>query len=108
MVFKKGRPLIYMLIVAVFAFAVPSAAHAEPSYAKYGRIAMQETANKYPDADIVDYKYEGHFTASDSRTEERFKLWLRGSGAEFGVRVHIFVAADSGQIRDVRIEEIRG
>ncbi|WP_336772203.1 YqzG/YhdC family protein [Paenibacillus sp. MMO-58] len=106
--FKKGRLLIYMVIVALFAIAVPSAAYAEPSYAKYGKIAMEETANKYPDADIIDYKYEGHFTASDSRTEERFKLWLRGSGAEFGVRVHIFVAADTGQVRDVRIEELSG
>ncbi|WP_201000407.1 YqzG/YhdC family protein [Paenibacillus glycanilyticus] len=106
--FKKGRLLIYMLIAALFAIAVPSAAHAEPSYAKYGKIAMQETANKYPDADIIDYKYEGHFTADGSRTEERFKLWLRGNGAEFGVRVHIFVAADTGQVRDVRIEELRG
>ncbi|NIK68919.1 MULTISPECIES: YqzG/YhdC family protein [unclassified Paenibacillus] len=105
---QKCRPLIYMLIVAVFAFAVPSAAHAEPSYAKYGRIAMQETANKYPDADIIDYKYEGHFSASGSRAEERFKLWLRGGGSEFGVRVHVIVATDSGQVRDIRIEELRG
>lgn len=108
MVFKKSRLLIYMLIIAVFAFAVPSIVHAEPSYAKYGRIAVQETANKYPNADIIDYKYEGHFSADGSRAEERFKLWLRGSAAEFGVRVHIFVAADSGKIRDIRIEELKG
>lgn len=104
--FKRSKPLIYLLVVSILAFAAPAAAHAEPSYAKYGRIAMQEAANQYPDADIIDYKYEGHFAAG-TRNEERFRLWLRGAGSEFGVRVHIFVAADSGQVRDVQLEELR-
>lgn len=106
MAVKIRRSLIYMLVGAIFAIAVPAAAHAEPAYAKYGRIAMQETANRYPDADIIDYKYEGHFAAG-AMAEERFRLWLRGGMSEFGVRVHVFVAEDTGQVRDVRIEELR-
>ncbi|GLX70781.1 DUF3889 domain-containing protein [Paenibacillus glycanilyticus] len=106
MAIKPSKGFIYLLIVAVFVFGVPSEAHAEPSYAKYGRAAMQETANRYPDANIIDYKYEGHFETSGARNEERFRLWLRGSGGEFGVRVHVYVAADTGQVRNVELEEI--
>ncbi|SFD70328.1 Protein of unknown function [Paenibacillus catalpae] len=100
-------PLIYMILVAFMGFAAPSAVHAEPSYAKYGRVAMQEAANQYPDADIIDYKYEGRFAAAGSNSEERFRLWLRGAGSEFGVRVRVIVTADTGDVRDVQLEEIR-
>ena len=102
------KPLIYMILLAVTSLAAAaSSVHAEPSYAKYGRVAMQETANRYPDADIIDYRYEGHFAAAGSNSEERFRLWLRGAGTEFGVRVRVFVKADSGDVRDVQLEEIR-
>lgn len=100
------QPLIYMILVTMFVMAAPSMAHAEPAYAKYGRIAMQEAANQYPEADIIDYKYEGRFP-SGANAEERFVLWLRGAGTEFGVRVRIRVAAETGDVRDVQLEEIR-
>ncbi|MGO4106755.1 DUF3889 domain-containing protein [Paenibacillus sp. YAF4_2] len=101
------QPLIYMILVTIFVMAAPSMAHAEPAYAKYGRIAMQETANRFPEADIIDYKYEGRFPSGTTDAEERFVLWLRGAGSEFGVRVRIRVVSDTGDVRDVQVEEIR-
>ncbi|MEX2105168.1 MAG: DUF3889 domain-containing protein [Bacilli bacterium] len=61
----------------------------EPTYAKWGRLAMQETKNKYPRADIVDYLHVGAVTESPSITVDKFKLWLRQDQREGGVYVNI-------------------
>lgn len=58
---------------------VPTIAHAQqeiPAYAKWGRLAMQETQSKYPHASIIDYLHEGSEVKADS-TIEKFKLWLK-------------------------------
>lgn len=59
-----------------------------PSYAKWGKLAMQETKQKYPDAEIVDYLHRGRHKKGDAMIEQ-FKLWLRGENKEFGVYVNI-------------------
>ncbi|MFF2089106.1 DUF3889 domain-containing protein [Paenibacillus sp. NPDC058174] len=66
------------------------AAALEPDYAKWGKLAVQETASKYG-AEIVDYKYEGRYPDSSEAVEERFKLRLRRGAEEFGVRVSVHV-----------------
>lgn len=65
--------------------------HAEkdiPSYAKWGKLAMEKTKEKYPNAQIIDYLHEGR-QQKDHTMIEKFKLWLRGSNREFGVFVNI-------------------
>lgn len=79
---------------------------AAPSYAKWGKLAMEETAKAYPDAAIVDYKYEGRFEAGPGGTEERFRLWMRKDGREFGVRVSISLQTESERVRSVKLNEI--
>lgn len=59
-----------------------------PAYAKWGRLAMQETQSKYPHANIIDYLHEGSELKENS-TIEKFKLWLRDGDHEFGVFVRI-------------------
>ena len=74
---------------------VTSAVHAaypgmqEPSYAKWGRLAVFETGKRYPDYQIVDYLYMGRNLAQNGDNVERFKLWLRKGAAEKGVVITI-------------------
>jgi len=59
-----------------------------PSYAKWGKLAMKETKQKYPEAEIIDYLHRGRQTNGETMIEQ-FKLWLRGENKEFGVFVNI-------------------
>lgn len=83
-----------------------SAMHAEPSYAKWGKLAMQETSKTYEHASILDYKYEGRKKLEHGQAEERFMLWLRKDSREFGVRVLIIIKADSDEVLQVSLMEI--
>ncbi|MDF2835932.1 MAG: hypothetical protein K0Q63_1572 [Paenibacillus sp.] len=80
---------------------------AAPSYAKWGRLAMEETAKAYEGASIVDYKYEGRSESGQGFAEEKFRLWLKHDGREFGVRVTITVEVATDRSRGVRLDEIR-
>jgi hypothetical protein len=59
-----------------------------PSYAKWGRLAMEKTKQKYPNAQIIDYLHIGGKTGARTSTE-RFKLWLKEGQKEFGVFIDI-------------------
>lgn len=82
------------------------ALHAEPSYAKWGKLAMEETAKAYHDASIIDYKYEGRHAMGQGEAEESFLLWLKQDGREFGVRVTIRVEAAADKLRGVKLVEV--
>jgi hypothetical protein len=61
----------------------------EPAYAKWGKMAVLKTKEKYPKADIIDYLYVGRKKKSPNVAVEQFKLWLREDTKEFGVFVDI-------------------
>jgi hypothetical protein len=82
----------------------PQPASAQPEYAKWGRIAMQRTAERYR-LPIVDYQHVGRRQFSPGMAEEKFKLWLRGDGREFGVFVTIRFETVSERILAVEFEE---
>lgn len=60
-----------------------------PPYAKWGRMAVQETQKRYPTAAIIDYLHVGRENLQTDRARETFKLWLRQDSREFGVTVII-------------------
>ncbi|ASN06409.1 DUF3889 domain-containing protein [Virgibacillus necropolis] len=76
-----------------------------PSYAKWGRIVMQKTKEKYPDADIVDYLHVGKEEGTNLTTE-KFKLWLKGKDSEFGVYIDVKFATDTEQIIEISFREV--
>lgn len=81
--------------------------HAEddiPSYAKWGRLAMQKTGSRYPDADIVDYLHQGR-EENDSTAVEKFKLWLREDDKEFGVLIAIEFSTKTEEVIDITFSE---
>lgn len=80
---------------------------AAPGYAKWGRLAMQETAKAYEGASIIDYKYEGRSRIAQGIAEEKFRLWLKHGDREFGVRVTITVEEATDRSQGVRLDELQ-
>lgn len=75
-----------------------------PAYAKWSKIAIQETQKKYSEANIIDYLHEGSETSGDT-TVEKFKLWLKGSNKEFGVFVTIKYVTKTEEIVTIEFQE---
>lgn len=102
---QKCGLLLSMTFVLFIAVAPVQANDEDPPYAKWGRIAMQETKSKYPDAFIIDYLHVGRQKDNGSATET-FKLWLREeNGHEFGVYIAIQFDVDSEKIIQITFEE---
>lgn len=75
-----------------------------PAYAKWGRIAMKETMEKYPNAQIIDYLHVGR-KSKGSNEVEQFKLWLKEDDKEFGVIIDIEFDAKTEEIVSVTMKE---
>jgi Protein of unknown function (DUF3889) len=76
-----------------------------PSYAKWGRLAMEKTKERYPEAQIIDYLHIGREESGDTSTE-RFKLWLKGKDREFGVLVNIRFDSKTEQLKQISFSEV--
>ncbi|HFJ9437714.1 MULTISPECIES: YqzG/YhdC family protein [Bacillus] len=70
-------------------YTSPSIAHAQPPYAKWGKLAVEKTKEQYPKAEIIDYLHIGRKPKTVQITVEKFKLWLREDGKEYGVFVDV-------------------
>ncbi|GGD67616.1 DUF3889 domain-containing protein [Paenibacillus nasutitermitis] len=79
-------------------------ASAEPDYAKWGRLAMKETAKRYQ-ADIVDYKHLGRKTEQPGILSESFRLLLNKGNQKFGVKVSIWFDRKTEHVIKIRFAE---
>lgn len=77
----------------------------EPSYAKWGKLAVRETKQRYPEAHVVDYLHLGRSMKSPGLVQESFKLWLRSKPREFGVFVTIVFDKNTEQVRSIQFRE---
>lgn len=84
--------------------SVPRLHAAQPDYAKWGLIAMQQTSAKYHSS-IIDYEHIGRSNVRAGVAEEKFKLWLRDNEREFGVIVTIQFYTANDQIITITYEE---
>ncbi|MEH7384946.1 DUF3889 domain-containing protein [Bacillus sp. JJ1521] len=75
-----------------------------PEYAKWGKLAMEETAKRYPTAQIVDYLHVGRFKKNGMYVE-RFKLWLKQDKREFGVFVNITFEPETERVKHITVVE---
>ncbi|TCZ81284.1 DUF3889 domain-containing protein [Paenibacillus albiflavus] len=101
------RQIIYIitLVCTLLSFTPTIYAADQPLYAKWGKIAMNETKNKYHAA-IVDYLHMGRTQINENITEEKFKLWLRKANQqEFGVYITIRFDTHTEQILFIHFEE---
>lgn len=77
----------------------------DPSYAKWGRLAMQKVKEKYPNANIVDYLHVGRKEGAKTSTET-FKLWLEAPDKEFGIFIDISFKNDTEEVVDIGFREV--
>ena len=94
---------------ALQAIAVPvqTAVHAQqetPAYAKWGKLAIKETKEKYPNAKIVDYSHVGREIKND-HTIENFKFWLKEDKKEYGVYVKVQFVTKTEKIITIDMKE---
>ncbi|THE15489.1 DUF3889 domain-containing protein [Bacillus timonensis] len=75
-----------------------------PEYAKWGRLAMEETQKRYPSAQIVDYLHVGRYKKNGMYVE-RFKLWLKQDNREFGVLVNITFEPVTERVKNITVVE---
>lgn len=81
-----------------------SAERPVPSYAKWGRMAMQQTKQRYKNAQIIDYLHIGRVDNPASSTE-KFKLWLREGSREFGVFIDIEFDRKTEAVKNITFRE---
>ncbi|WP_010098349.1 DUF3889 domain-containing protein [Ornithinibacillus scapharcae] len=84
---------------------VVTAQNTNPSYAKWGRLAMQKVHEKYPNANIVDYFHVGRKKGAETSTET-FKLWLEAPDKEFGIFIDITFTNDTEEVVDIGFREV--
>ncbi|WP_373604830.1 YqzG/YhdC family protein [Fredinandcohnia onubensis] len=75
-----------------------------PEYAKWGKLAMEETQKRYPSAQIVDYLHVGRHKKNGMYVE-RFKLWLKQENREFGVLVNITFEPETERVKNITVVE---
>ncbi|MBP2002502.1 hypothetical protein J2Z69_003588 [Paenibacillus shirakamiensis] len=104
---KSGLVLMTAFMALALGLAEPTQTYAgtDPSYAKWGTIAVKETQKKY-NADITDYLHVGRKPIKGDVVEEQFKLIVRKkSEQEFGVFVHVQFDEKSGELLGIRYEK---
>ncbi|KMM39076.1 DUF3889 domain-containing protein [Guptibacillus hwajinpoensis] len=78
-----------------------------PSYAKWGKTAIEETTKKYPDQNVTDYRYDGKVFISDVREQYDFEFTLKKEdGQSREIRVYVLVNPKTDQVIDVKYDEI--
>ncbi|MGN7356184.1 DUF3889 domain-containing protein [Paenibacillus sp. SAF-054] len=98
---KKMRFMFLLIFILLFS----NQAHAQPEYAKWGNIAVQETLKRYQ-ASIIDYLHVGRTQAASNITEEKFKLLLRSGTKEFAVFVTIQFETSTERVLSVHFVDV--
>src|SRR4051812_29213318 len=112
---KMKRIILSLLMCTVSSFGIlatipfhtnqiVSAEKETPPYAKWGSLAVQKAAEKYPNAKVVDYLHIGREDKTDTAIE-KFKLWLKSGDKEFGVFVNIEFDKNTEQIVNMTFKE---
>lgn len=106
MMMSKGKTIVAALLLSIFILGTMPAA-AQPPYAKWGQIAMQETMKTYPQAKIIDYLHVGRKSKTPTTSEETFKLLLQQGNRVWALLVHIEFETKTEKVLHIRFEETR-
>lgn len=96
---------VVLAILMTVTLATP--ANAQPPYAKWGRLAMEQTKQKYPHAQIVDYLHVGRIQKTPTTSEETFKLLLQEGNRKWALLVHIEFESQTEKVVRITYEETR-
>ncbi|WP_442600667.1 DUF3889 domain-containing protein [Paenibacillus sp. KN14-4R] len=95
----------FFVVAALYLFTFKDEVSAEPEYAKWGKIAVQETLNKYHTS-ITEYLHLGRTQIDSNISEEKFKLILKSGNKEFGVIVSIRFQVSNEQVISITFHEV--
>ncbi|QRG68119.1 YqzG/YhdC family protein [Brevibacillus choshinensis] len=104
---SKGTAILTALLLGITLMWTSPIAEAQPPYAKWGKIAMQQTMKTYPNAKVVDYLHVGRKTKTPTTSEETFKLLLQENNRMRALLVHIEFETKTEKVLKVRFEETR-
>ncbi|MFY4774085.1 DUF3889 domain-containing protein [Metabacillus sp. RGM 3146] len=76
-----------------------------PEYAKWSRIALKKTEEKYPKAEIVDYLHIGREKIGFRTAKEKFKLWMREDGKEYGLYVTVEFDTETEGVKSITFQK---
>ncbi|WP_255298519.1 DUF3889 domain-containing protein [Brevibacillus dissolubilis] len=98
------------LLACMLFFSTTTYAHPQqpetPSYAKYGKLAMEETKKHYPNAEITDYRHVGRNKVNATTAKETFKLRLKQNQKEWGVLVNIIFETQTGKTLSIKLNRV--
>lgn len=102
----RHRNIMPLLSTVLFLLLLqPFPAYAQPPYAKWGRLAMQETMKRYPNAQIVDYLHVGRKPKTPTTSEETFKLLLQEGNRRWALLIHIEFVNQTEDVVNISYEE---
>lgn len=104
--FLLGMMVLFTGQGTLLHFNTPYIVKAQPAYAKWGRLAMLKTKEKYPNAQIIDYLHIGR-VKGENTSIEKFKLWLKEKDKEFGVLVDIEFETKSEKMTKITYKEVK-
>ncbi|OMC69267.1 hypothetical protein BK126_11725 [Paenibacillus sp. FSL H7-0326] len=108
MIFSRLVTVVLMssllIVYSAFTTHLTAVEAAEPEYAQWGNIAVQE-AKKHYNAVITDYQHLGRTVLTDKTAEERFRLIVKKDGTEFPVTVIVKFNSVSNELIDVKFSE---
>ncbi|MYL38098.1 DUF3889 domain-containing protein [Halobacillus litoralis] len=79
---------------------------AQPDYAKWGKIAVEETDKNYPDFDLVNYEYQGKVAIADNREQYTFLFTMDQDGTKKKVRAYVLINPAEDQLIEVQFEDM--
>lgn len=104
---SKGKAILVALLFGLSLAWTSPVAEAQPPYAKWGKVAMQQTMKTYPKAKIVDYLHVGRKNKTPTTSEETFKLLLQENNRMWALLVHIEFETKTEKVLKVSFEETR-
>ncbi|WP_377889977.1 DUF3889 domain-containing protein [Alkalihalobacillus sp. R86527] len=105
MIKKQNWWLSVVMVLALFVHA-PFASAAQPSYAEWGKIAIQQTKKQYPGESVTEYTYDGKVFISDERHQYNFDFTLKSNGVNKNVRVYVLVNDKKDELIGVYFDDI--
>ena len=79
----------------------------EIDYKKWSRIAISSVKEKYPDAELIDYKYDGRESVNEEESKDVFHVKGKQNNKPFIVKVDVVFNPKTGQLITVNVSEMR-
>jgi hypothetical protein len=97
--------IVLVSLLLLFSVIPHHMVDAAPPYAKWGKVAMQKTHERYPSAEIIDYLHVGRVDGPKTSTE-KFKLWLKEKNKEYGVFVDVVFDTKTEKLVKVTFKKV--